>query len=95
MAGKTFELVNYEVKDRIAWVTLNNAERMNALSTGIQNGLYDSFEEAANDDDVLVVILTSEGGRAFCAGADLKERSKMFYFSHLPRNMVPKKLDVL
>jgi len=76
MAGKTFELVNYEVKDRIAWVTLNNPERMNALSTGIQNGLYDSFEEAANDDDVLVIILTSEGGRAFCAGADLKEMTE-------------------
>jgi enoyl-CoA hydratase/carnithine racemase len=76
MAGKTFELVNYEVKDRIAWVTLNNAERMNALSTGIQNGLHYAFEEAMNDDDVLVVILTSEGGRAFCAGADLKEMTE-------------------
>ena len=31
---QTFELVNYMVEDRIAWITLNNAERMNALSTG-------------------------------------------------------------
>ena len=76
MAVKTFELVNYEVKDRIAWITLNNPERMNALSTGIQNGLWDAFEEAINDDDVLVVVVTSEGGRAFCAGADLKEMTE-------------------
>jgi len=76
MAVRTFELVNYEVKDRVAWITLNNPERMNALSTGIQNGLWDAFEEAINDDDVLVVAVTSEGGRAFCAGADLKETAE-------------------
>jgi len=76
LAVKTFELVNYEVKDRVAWITLNNPERMNALSTGIQNGLHYAFEEAINDDDVLVVALTSEGGRAFCAGADLKEMTE-------------------
>ena len=44
MAVHTFELVDYEVKDRTAWITINNAERMNALSTGVQNGLYDAFE---------------------------------------------------
>ena len=73
MAVQTFELVNYEKRDRIAWITINNAERMNALSTGVQNGLWYAFDEAIKDDDVLVVILTGEGGRAFCAGADLKE----------------------
>ncbi len=73
MAVKTFELCSYEVKDRIARITINNAERMNALSTGVQNGLYYAFDEAIKDDDVLVVILTGDGGRAFCAGADLKE----------------------
>ncbi|MQF48578.1 hypothetical protein FIM08_01550 [SAR202 cluster bacterium AC-647-N09_OGT_505m] len=73
MAVKTFELVNYEVKDRVAWIMLNNPERMNALSTGIQNGLWDAFGEAISDDDVLVVVVTSVGGRAFCAGADLKQ----------------------
>ncbi len=73
MAVQHFELVSYEKKNRIAWLTINNAERMNALSTGVQNGLYYAFEEAIKDDDVLVVCLTGDGGRAFCAGADLKE----------------------
>jgi len=73
MAAKTFELVSYETRDRVAWITIKNADRMNALSTGVQNGLWYAFDEAIKDDDVLVVVLTGDGGRAFCAGADLKE----------------------
>ncbi len=76
MAVKSFELVDYEVRDRVAWLEINNAERMNALSTGVQNGLWLAFDEAINDDDVLVVVLTGRGGRAFCAGADLKETAE-------------------
>src|SRR6478672_2573220 len=76
MVTKTFELVSYEKRNRIAWLTINNEARMNALSTGVQNGLYYGFEEADNDDDVLVVGLTGAGGRAFCAGADLREMTE-------------------
>lgn len=76
MAVQTFELVSYEKRDRVAWITINNAHRMNALSTGVQNGLWYAFDEASKDDDVLVVVLTSDGGRAFCAGADLKEMTE-------------------
>src|ERR1700760_158589 len=46
---------------------------MNALSTGVNNGLYDAFEEVDHDDEVLVAVLTGAGGRAFCAGADLRQ----------------------
>jgi enoyl-CoA hydratase/carnithine racemase len=76
MATKTFELVSYEKSNRIAWITINNESRMNALSTGVMNGLYDSFEEVDNDDDVLVAVLTGAGGRAFCAGADLRQMTE-------------------
>src|ERR1700731_4220793 len=76
VAEKTFELVTYEKSNRIAWITIRNESRMNALSTGVLNGLYDSFEEADNDDDVLVIVLTGAGGRAFCAGADLREMTE-------------------
>jgi enoyl-CoA hydratase/carnithine racemase len=76
MVAKTFELVSYEKQNRIAWITIHNEERMNALSTGVNNGLYESFEEADKDDDVLVIVLTGAGGRAFCAGADLKEMTE-------------------
>src|ERR1700721_3013845 len=76
MATKTFDLVRYEKQNRIAWITIHNESRMNALSTGVMNGLWDSFEEADNDDDVLVIVLTGAGGRAFCAGADLREMTE-------------------
>jgi enoyl-CoA hydratase/carnithine racemase len=76
MTVQNFELVSYEKRNRVAWLTINNAERMNALSTGVQNGLHYAFEEADNDDDVLVVVLTGGGGRAFCAGADLREMTE-------------------
>ena len=76
MVAKTFELVSYEKRSRVAWITINNAERMNALSTGVQNGLWDSFDEAMNDDDVLCLVVTGDGGRAFCAGADLREMTE-------------------
>jgi len=36
MAVQNFELVSYEKRDRTAWLTINNANRMNALSTGVQ-----------------------------------------------------------
>jgi enoyl-CoA hydratase/carnithine racemase len=67
------KFVKYEVKDRAAWVTLNRPEAMNALSQGLLADLGTVFREIGRDDDVLVVILTGEGGRAFSAGADLKE----------------------
>ena len=76
MATKRFALVSYEKRNRIAWITIHNEERMNALSTGVSTGLYDSFDEADKDDDVLVIVLTGAGGRAFCAGGDLKEMTK-------------------
>ncbi len=73
MPGVDTKFVKYEVKNRVAWVTLNRPEAMNALSQGLLADLGTVFREVARDDDVLVVILTGEGGRAFSAGADLKE----------------------
>ncbi len=67
------ETVKYEVKDRVAWIGLNRPQNMNALNYYIRQAIGESIIEAARDDDVLVAILYGEGGRAFCAGNDLKE----------------------
>ena len=72
MPGVDTKFVKYEVKDRVAWVTLNRPEAMNALSQGLLADLNTVFREVGRDDNVLVVILTGEGGRAFSAGMDLK-----------------------
>jgi len=54
----------------------NRPEALNALNQEISATIPLAVEEATNDDDILVVILTGAGGRAFCAGADLKERTR-------------------
>lgn len=52
-------------------ITLDRVENRNALSPSLVNGLGDALEAAGADDAVRVIVLTNEGP-AFCAGADLK-----------------------
>ncbi len=61
----------------IAQVVLDRPEAMNALDTATLAELDEHFTELAGDRSVLAVVLTSAGERAFCAGADLKERAAM------------------
>ena len=68
--------VLYEKRDRVAWVTLNRPEAMNSLNPEISLGIKEAIDEATADDDVLVVVLIGNGGRAFCAGMDLKWRAQ-------------------
>ncbi|MBI2857128.1 MAG: enoyl-CoA hydratase/isomerase family protein [Chloroflexi bacterium] len=65
--------VLYEVKDGIAWVTLNRPERLNAVDAEMRRRLRDIFLEIDDDDDVRVGVLTGAGERAFSSGFDLKE----------------------
>ena len=67
------DVLSYEVRDRKAYITMNRPERMNALSRELMRGLAEAFAEADADENVFVVILTGAGGRAFSAGADLKD----------------------
>ena len=66
-----FGTVEYEVKDGIAIMTMDEEVRLNALSTEIREGLSKGFDEVERDDDVWIVILTGKG-RTFCAGADIR-----------------------
>lgn len=58
-------------------VTLNRPDRMNALSRALLHEIGDAFRRLAEDRDARVIILTGAGDKAFCAGADLKERRGM------------------
>lgn len=64
-------LVNYTVRDRVGFITLNRPEKRNALSFELVASLKDAFQKAESDPKVKVVILGGEG-EAFCAGADLE-----------------------
>jgi enoyl-CoA hydratase/carnithine racemase len=61
----------YEKKDRIAYVTLNRPEKMNALNSELLDALADTWQEINDDDQVWVAVLTG-AGKAFCVGADLE-----------------------
>jgi len=62
----------FELTENVAWLTLNQPERMNAMSTDMMNGLTEALERCTNDDDIRAVVLTGAGDRAFCAGGDVK-----------------------
>lgn len=63
-----------EERDRVAWVTLNRADVRNALSRAVNLRLQDIAESFEYREDIVAVVLTGAGDKAFCAGADLKER---------------------
>lgn len=65
------ETILYNVHKKIAVITLNRPDALNALNIEMRNSLKDALSKAADDAAVRVVILTGTG-RAFCAGADLK-----------------------
>ncbi len=67
------EVVLYEKKDKIAVVTVNRADALNALNKDVNLALLSCLEKAEADEEVRVVILTGAGNRAFVAGADIKE----------------------
>ena len=68
--------VKYEVRDRVAWITLSRPKAMNALNRALSGAIQEAVVEATSDEEVLVLVLIGEGGRAFSAGADLKERAR-------------------
>jgi enoyl-CoA hydratase/carnithine racemase len=65
-----YEDIAYDVADRVATITLDRPERMNAFTPRMMHELIDAFDRVDADDDVRVAIVTGRG-RAFCAGADL------------------------
>lgn len=62
---------------RIAVLTIERAERMNALSRATLFALGRYGRELAVDSEVRAIVITGSGEKAFCAGADLKERQGM------------------
>jgi enoyl-CoA hydratase/carnithine racemase len=68
----SYRFATYEKRGRIAYVTLNRPEVMNALHLEAHFELAAIWEDFRDDPDVWVAILTGAGERAFSAGNDLK-----------------------
>ena len=74
-AGGASALVRLEVDGGIATVTLDRPEVANAISTDLALALAATVEPLASDPALRALVLTGAGGKAFCAGADLKQRT--------------------
>lgn len=76
MPGISAEVLRYEKRNRKGYLTLNRPEAMNAFNAELAQAFAAAVKDAEQDDDVLVLIVTGHGGKAFSAGADLKEMSR-------------------
>lgn len=73
----SYETVKLQKEDRVGILSFNRPQAMNAISTQLAKELLAALEELELDDEVFAAVLTAEGDRAFCVGADLKERKDM------------------
>lgn len=62
-----------EVKDKVLIITINRPNQLNALNRETITELNQAFNEAKNNHQIRVVVLTGTGEKAFVAGADIKE----------------------
>ncbi len=69
--------VLYQKRDKIAYITLNRPEALNAINLETQRELARIWADVRDDPDVLVAILSGAGEKAFSAGVDLKEKDKV------------------
>ena len=65
--------VLYDVRDGIAWLTINRPEARNAMNKAVRDGIREHAQAFADDPAAQVLVITATGDKAFSAGGDLKE----------------------
>jgi len=68
-----YENILSDSQNEITTITINRPSKLNALNKDTITELRDAFEEANNDNNTKVIIITGSGEKAFVAGADIKE----------------------
>src|SRR5438874_1551482 len=66
------EVVQHEVDGRVALLTLNRPERLNAWTGEMERAYFGALQDCAASQDVRVIVVTG-AGRGFCAGADMQD----------------------
>ncbi len=70
-----FEFLDFEICDKVATITLNRPDVLNAIHPPMANELSQAWKQVRDDEDIWMAVLTGSGERAFSAGSDLKWRS--------------------
>ncbi len=72
----TYQHLLFDVRERVAIVTINRPDKLNALNDAVMENLSRAAEEIASRDDIGGAILTGAGPKAFVAGADIGDLAK-------------------
>lgn len=72
-----YSTLSLDTRDHILTLTLNRPDALNAFTVDMADELIDVFNQASEDDNVRVIVVTG-AGRAFCAGMDLSEVGNVF-----------------
>ena len=73
----SYQVIKTDRADRVAVITLNRPEVLNAMSLQLVREVDQALTEMEDDDDVGVVVITGAGERAFSAGADIHENREL------------------
>ena len=72
-----YETLDLKIEERVAWLTLNRPDKLNALNQATLQGLQDAIRHAVAEPAVRGIIITGAGPKAFVAGADISEFSNL------------------
>jgi enoyl-CoA hydratase/3-hydroxyacyl-CoA dehydrogenase len=71
-----YQYLTYRIMDRMAWITMNRPEKLNAINRPLWRELQRALQEADADDGLSVIVLTG-AGKAFCAGDDIGDLARL------------------
>jgi enoyl-CoA hydratase/carnithine racemase len=71
-----FQTILFETRDRIAFITLNRPDSLNAMNRQMTRELVDVCQQVEGESGIRIAIFTGAGEKAFSAGMDLKERAE-------------------
>ena len=75
-----FEDIIYEIRNGVAWITINRPEKMNAFRGQTCDELINALYQAGYDKNVGAIVLAGAGDRAFCTGGKSTQIRKVFEF---------------
>ena len=83
----TYQTLLFEIKDGIAFITVNRPEKLNALNDQVMAELADAADRIGNEREIRGAIITGAGPKAFIAGADIGDLSRQGPFDGKARAM--------